>query len=167
MRWWPPQQRPSNITTLSRDCRPLGTLFRVSPRPFLVSRPNNGSPLLNNPEEPRTEHQTEHNLLRLASFNINTLLCFFDKHSYHNVNSTLQTINDISKHYCQPALIVTRRYVVAKLVNQRYALLITWQIIYRPGHTKLRSANNTNQSCFIAFIRKATKKGYIKLTTKI
>ena len=97
----------------------------------------------------------------------NTLHSPSSKHSCHNVNTILQTINVIHKRCCQLALIATRRYAAAKLPNQHHVLLIIWQIVRKPRHIKLFHAKPINQDILSTSISTRKKKMYIRLTTSL
>lgn len=102
-----------------------------------------------------------------AVLDANTLLSLSSKRSCHNVKTTLHTINDTNKRCCLLALIATPCYATAKLPNQRHALLVSQQIVYKPRPTKPFRANPTNQSNSSASISMQKKKGYIRLKTSL
>lgn len=106
-------------------------------------------------------------MLMSTVLNVNILRSLSNKHSYYNVNTTLQTINGINNRRRQLVLIATRYYAVVKLPNQCHALLVTRQIVCKPCYTRPFYTNLTNQDNLSASINTQKKKGYIRLTMKI
>ena len=143
---------------------PQGHLFRVNRRLSFAIRPNKTSDhRLNSPGGRRNDRW----ILPPTVPGANTLLNPSNKLSCRNVSNTLRTVNVINKRCHQPALIATWRYAAPNLPNHHFPLVTQITVPAEARLCKTPHVNRTNQISLTAAIRSPTKKGYIRLTTKL
>lgn len=161
---------PSGITTQCKDRHPIGFLYQVSPKPFLVSSPSIAYPshssLGNPPNRPPSVTLTSDNSLRLLDLNASTLLSLFVNCLYLNANTT--PIRSSVLGYCPHQTPSREAYHIPNQLPmihaRRVAHPITTHLTSSPPLHRPHYAKPTNQIHLIMAIREPSKKGYIRLT---